>query len=341
MRRVAGLDSIRFVCALIVVFYHKSNPFRVFSSAKDTHFGRILIELYSSGFNGQAAVITFFLISGFCIHYPYASGRRFTAMPFLLARLVRIGIPVVGYLILLRVTQRTENLTALLWSIYCEMIYYALYPVLRASFAKTSVLTILLLSYVAAALVTMVKLDSAMNFFSAGNLTWLVGLPCWLLGCHLAEQISRSKENEEPGALVVWSYRAGAAGLAFAAQYAMRNYGVAFLISLQIFALYAYLWIRCEIAWHRTKPANRLLEWFGGAAYSMYLTHLLTRFVWDDFFGKTKFWMWAGEIGCALLVGVVFYALVEMPSHSLARRISRRARENAGFIPADGPPNGG
>lgn len=302
------------------------------------------MELNTCVFNGQAAVIAFFLISGFCIHFPYASGRRFELFPFLLSRLVRIMIPVAAYLFLLRIVPGTDSTTQLryiLWSVWCELIYYGLYPVLRLCFARTSVMTVLLLSYLgaAAAVVYGLKAVKYSLYFDAGSWTWLAGLPCWLLGCLLAERFSAvgtapaidsPKKPSLRGLLSkidsVWLFRAGAIFLGLVTYYAMRNRNVSFLITLHVFAIFSYFWLQSELRHYMTRPANKFLERLGSLTFSIYLIHLLSIFVWNRFFPTTGFFMWAAKLGFALLVSAVFYGLVERPSHLLAQKLSRRAK---------------
>ncbi|MGB8353026.1 MAG: acyltransferase family protein [Chthoniobacteraceae bacterium] len=328
MRRVAGLDSIRFFCALTVIFFHGMSPPVFPFLSRDTPAGRIILGLYDAAFNGQAAVLTFFIISGFCIHFPYASGRPFATIPFLLARAVRILVPTCAYLFLLRLFPFSDpGLKMLLWSIWCELIYYALYPVLRLLFARTSVFAVLLFSYaVAAGLIVWTLATRAWpGLFSAtSNLTWLAGLPCWILGCHLAEHFSACAATPRTTAATVWGYRAGAVGLGSASFLAMLHLHVSFLISLHLFTVFAWFWIRAELRWYSDKPANRLLEGFGSLTFSIYLMHMLAICTWRSIAPVGGFFMWAVEMGFILLLSVFFYFSVEFPSHKLAQMLSLR-----------------
>jgi peptidoglycan/LPS O-acetylase OafA/YrhL len=73
-RRVNGLDSIRFLCALVVMLYHLRLMDDVLHGQAHTGLTRAAMGIFNA-FNGPAAVIVFFLISGFCIHYPYKADR--------------------------------------------------------------------------------------------------------------------------------------------------------------------------------------------------------------------------------------------------------------------------
>src|SRR5258707_13559034 len=69
VRRVEGLDSIRFVCAfLVVVFHYGLVPREALGMGT---FDFLIGAALRSLFNGPAAVIIFFVISRFCIHFPF------------------------------------------------------------------------------------------------------------------------------------------------------------------------------------------------------------------------------------------------------------------------------
>jgi peptidoglycan/LPS O-acetylase OafA/YrhL len=216
-------------------------------------------------------------------------------------------------------------LTFLLWSIWCELIYYALYPILRILFARFSVFAVLIFSFAVATGVIVYTLTTQtwQGLFNAGNLTWLAGMPCWILGCQLAERFASARGGVPATAKTVWSYRAAAAGLGFASCLAMLHLHVSFLISLQLFAVFAYFWIRSEIKWHLEKPANRYFEMLGSFTFSIYLMHMLAKSVWESMTHSRGLSMWAVEVGFILFVSAVFYGLVERPSHLLARVLSR------------------
>ncbi|MEP6669239.1 MAG: acyltransferase [Chthoniobacter sp.] len=327
--RIAGLDTIRFFCALAVVFFHFQGPPLFHGLSRDTPSGRIILGLYDAAFNGQAAVIAFFVISGFCIHLPYASGRRFAAGPFLLGRAARILIPTGAYLLLLRLLHHSEAaLTLILWSIWCEIIYYFLYPFLRAAFARSSVIFVLLCAYIAAAIVTAGYAFGPewQALFAAGRWTWLAGLPCWILGCLLAERVAQTTSETRVSPTRLWTSRLAAWGLASACYLAMLHSRVSFLVSLQVFAGFTYFWLTIEIGWYREHAACRPLEWLGGLTFSIYLLHQLAKLLLESHFTGSGWLWWIAEMVSVLGLSAVFYALVEAPSHRLARTVMRRAK---------------
>src|ERR1035437_1907939 len=133
---VSGLDSIRFICALWVFFGHGAapaipNPF-VDDSAAYFAFRGFFGNLWS----GPAAVIVFFVISGFCIHYPFAgSNKRPRLKEFYTRRFLRLFIPVCAAVPLSRLVGvcLTPFQDAILWSLLAELIYYLCYPFLQGA----------------------------------------------------------------------------------------------------------------------------------------------------------------------------------------------------------------
>ena len=72
-QRVAGLDSIRAICAFWVVMGHIGAPPLLEGLDEANPIAKVVAGIYGNLWSGPAAVIVFFVISGFCIHYPYAS----------------------------------------------------------------------------------------------------------------------------------------------------------------------------------------------------------------------------------------------------------------------------
>src|ERR1700674_422745 len=116
---VPGPDSVRALAALSVMCAHLVGP-------SLPGIGRYL-------FTGAPAVIAFFVISGFCIHYPYRT-RELPILAFWAARWTRIMVPAIAALALAQGAGiRQYNFTDgfILWSIVCELAYYTIYPALH------------------------------------------------------------------------------------------------------------------------------------------------------------------------------------------------------------------
>src|SRR5947207_15870928 len=99
-KRVAGLDSIRLICALWVVFSHFGAFPLIDGIDKSNFVGRIVAGFYNNLFSGPAAVIVFFVISGFCINYPYRRGERIPLVSYYSRRYLRILVPMAAAILL-------------------------------------------------------------------------------------------------------------------------------------------------------------------------------------------------------------------------------------------------
>ena len=62
-----GLDTIRLICAAVVAIGHHYSNFQIFESER---YNRLISSGWDILWNGPAAVIVFFIISGFVIHAP-------------------------------------------------------------------------------------------------------------------------------------------------------------------------------------------------------------------------------------------------------------------------------
>ena len=125
-RRVNGLDSIRFLCALVVMLFHLRLINDRLYGQSDVGLTRAAIGIFNAFFNGPAAVIVFFVISGFCIHYPYRADRRLSIVPFYIRRFIPSSLPAGFCYLCMRwlFNDRTRFQDGVYWSVICEAIYY-------------------------------------------------------------------------------------------------------------------------------------------------------------------------------------------------------------------------
>lgn len=316
-QRVAGLDSLRFVLALWVVFSHFGFvPIRPLEHATG---GPLLYArgAYHNLFCGPAAVIVFFLISGFCIHHQYRYDAIRSYATYYTRRYVRIVIPMVAAiaLYLSRGLDLTDWHQTLLWSIVCEEIYYLIYPLLLALRKRIGWTGLLGLAYAGAAAVIATE-PRALEYIAYGpRLTWLLGLPCWLLGCLLAE---RYDAERLPSASAIWMWRGVAWGFGSAASILRFHGGIGYPLTLTLFAPFGYFWLAREIAWFREHKPLRWLELAGAWSYSLYLMHPYA----ESLVGAEA--NWYVKIAITLSVSVAFYLVIERPSHRAARALGRR-----------------
>lgn len=302
-RRIEGLDTVRAIAALSVVFAHLIGP--------------SLPGLAKYIFTGHPAVIAFFVVSGFCIHYPYRS-TDLAAAPFLAGRFLRIVPPAaVAFILAQAIGIKAYNPIDgfILWSVVCEAIYYCLYPLFLLAAQRLGWLLLIAAAVVASYGVAIsVGPDQYGNAQSYGPLlNWVVGLPAWLIGCYLADNFYRLRI---PGN--VWLWRAVTAATASVLYWATINTPAGFYLTMTPFAALAACWIMAEIKSATERGPVKRMESIGSACFSIYLVHIIAATAVE--------WLFTNPLlVCSLSLALVypFYRWLEKPSHAIARRAKK------------------
>ena len=280
--------------------------------------------------NGTAAVMVFFIISGFCIHYPYRSGGVVDLRSFYTRRLTRISVPLVAVVALSIFIGfgYVSLVEGVLWSLIAEIIYYFLYPLFIKWRQRIGWRNLIIVAFVAAYAVVATK-PHAGNYPSYGHaLNWVVGLPIWLLGCLLAE---RSDHFPFTNARSIWFYRVmivSAACSTLVLRYHVPHVSLGFPWTLNIFGAAAYVWVGQEIIYFHQHPPLRWMEKAGQGSYSLYLLHLpgaylLKRIpVFNSIQGPAHYIL---DLLFVISSAAVFYVLIERPSHRLATYLGKRS----------------
>ncbi|HEX4320851.1 MAG TPA: acyltransferase family protein [Acidobacteriaceae bacterium] len=340
-KRVIGLDSLRFVCATIVVLDHL--VWISFGAGKSaTGLAKLLIGINNCLFNGPAAVIVFFIISGFCIHFPYKGGRTPFLPEYFSRRLLRIVPPALVFFLYLRfvINEHVNPQDTVLWSVICEIIYYLLYPLLltirrSAGWVKMIVVTYSLALALAAYNLKALAMES--NGYAALGLTgtWILGLPCWLMGCWLAENYGSFPLLDKRQ---MWMLRSFVFAISVGirlAKFHVSSPLASNCFTLNLFALLALFWVGSEIVYLSHHCAPGMLESAGQWSYSIYLAHSLllptlamVGLGWLSDYNKLT------HLGVIVLVFPVSYAfslVIEKPSHRLAVKVGKllKKREHA------------
>lgn len=301
-----------------------------------------------------SAVMMFFLVSGFCIHYPYAaSGRELKLKSYSIRRFLRIYPPYLAVVILSvlidwatsfgghssstlpkviqtvfmlqnygpQASQIASNPS--LWSLPIEVELYFFYPLFYWLLISTRMkLAMILVAGVSLA---------AMGLFLLGN-SWILGnfaiyWIIWCAGALLAEWTRRNKLPKwQPWYSLVM---ASAFLMAIAANYLKLNEAIQHLLWGG-----AYFTM---ILWGLAHPhplrilGTRMKKMFlslGLISYSLYLVHFpffkLCGAVWVVTFG-TKPANLLIPLAFSILsipIAYIFYWFFEAPSHRLARRIA-------------------
>jgi peptidoglycan/LPS O-acetylase OafA/YrhL len=268
-QRIAGLDSIRFTCAFVVLLDHLGLLPDAIHGRTLPLVERVLAGVFNSLFNGPAAVIVFFVISGLCIHFPYRDRRTPDLASFYARRFFRIVPPAIILYVCLRLCgEKHLPQETILWSVICEAIYYLLYPALFWFRRRFGMLTLLAITAIISfGLIFTHSRDLALahnSYGALGNETWIVGLPCWVLGCWLAENYQRLAI---PSTTQIWLARVGifvlSVGLRLMKFHVNGVWG-SNCVTLNLFAIPACIWVGLEMRYFSRRSPMRVLEWAGG-----------------------------------------------------------------------------
>lgn len=335
MKYISGLDSLRFLAALVVFLSHLNVSFPSLGPVM-----RGFEILWANLFNGPAAVILFFVISGLVIHLPYAAKPRKTLEPasFYARRLVRIGAPALVSILVFFVSH--TPLPGVLWSVICEAVYYAMYPVLLLLARRIGWSSLILGSLVVAgAMIISVPepLFSHTGYPAYGYTTFIIGLPVWLGGAWLAENLHRFRTP--PSLAELNRLRIQLFGLSVVLRVVKFQVPAPWgsdIIWLTLFGVLLVYWLGKEISYREKNPAPARLERLGHWSYSLYLMHPVV--IHLALFAEIEITPLVGLL--VLIAGLVasygFYLSVERPSHQLARRLSQAVQgrsPNSGRAP--------
>lgn len=322
---VNGLDSLRFILALFVVFSHLHNPFSDQLKAMHSTPAHLLGTLLDHLFPGVVAVSAFFVISGFVIHYANKDRQKLDVTAFLVRRWGRVGLPLLLILALSR--HFNGNILSMVWSLYCELIFYTLYPLLF--YSRSSWLTKTGIAWGVSIATTALLITIDMNLlhwkiFSQRNMVWqlcitLINLPVWMMGILIAEQIDK-KQKEVKGSVLLF-IRCLVYILSILVIFLRMRYRLNTIYTCLILSPLLYMWLDMEIRYFSTHKAYRWLEHGGKFSYSLYLWHLFAFLILGKALPLTaaSYVVYAAS---AIAFSYIAYLVVERPSHLLSRRLA-------------------
>jgi peptidoglycan/LPS O-acetylase OafA/YrhL len=360
--RLRSLDGVRGIAAIVVVVYHVSliaKPFAKDGTAAAVWDG-VTESPLKLLFAGTEAVLVFFVLSGLVVALPLLRGS--VSWPaFFASRLVRLYVPVWASLLfavaLIALFPRHEaavtsgewiteanassvtlssflreaslapasyDIVNTLWSLRWELVFTAALPFLIA-FA-------LLLRRSTAALVVAGGLAVAATVLGRVlSVDALVYLPVFLLGTLVAVRLDDivgwAHRRPRPA---LWAVVGSVSALLLVASWVGRPlapsgdlvseilWGVAGLGALGIVLVSI-----CSPGVERVL-SMRLPQWAGKVSFSLYLVHVPVIATIAFIVGDQLWWL-VGLIGVplSLAISAAFFALVERPSHRLARLTGR------------------
>lgn len=358
--KLPGLDVLRGVAALGVGWFHSRVDLWVGFRAIQADPGaysivdRCLSYLSLPASQLGGTVMLFFVLSGFCIHLPFASlGREPHWQSYAVRRCLRIYpaylitllLCLLAALLLFQAAQQPGELNAYaasalliqnwvyggrqvamnpsLWTIPVEVEAYLLYPLLYWLWRRKGMSAILVYSLIctiAAYLLFVNGFSQASGSFLKYALIWNAG--AWLAECHVNACLPRWTGAH--GCLLVGTPIATIlAGLAGVNMYYL-HYGWG-------------LWSVLLLMWVLEKGARffAIDNWWvpplvftGTISYSYYLLHFpifkLAGAAWIDVFAaKPASFIWPTLATIVMIpIAWCFYVLIEKPTHSLARHFS-------------------
>jgi peptidoglycan/LPS O-acetylase OafA/YrhL len=332
---IKGLDSIRFILAFIVFLSHLGNPFHEPWIGSPHLILRLFAMVWGLLFSGVGAVMAFFIISGFVIHYPYKNKYPDTRS-FLVRRWLRIGLPLLAISLIAGLFHHFSAIP--IWSLYCELIYYTLYPLLiriklswfhkfLASFILSFVLIFLFAHDDWSSLIHRRNINYSGAYWQMGDLlTWIIGLPCWLLGVNLAQNIDLYKD--EPSVIRTWFFRLIVLCAGILLDIFKFHFFVSYIFSMNLFAVLLFFWIRNEILYYRSREPVRLFEFAGKFSYSLYLCHNVFVFFIGMILPLTMY-SYFPIILITLISSYLFYIAIENPSHLFSKKMAKGVRRKS------------
>lgn len=314
------IDAVRGIAALCVAIDHG-----MWITDKTDFAGNALIHITRILVSAPAAVIVFFVISGFCIHLPTLT-NTFDRKSFVTRRFIRLLVPLLGASVISYAAGfhwfNQPFGVAVVWSLACEMIYYGAYALLRPILNRTLWLYLFALTLLFAVATAFMGAD-ILEYPRRGLLaTTLLGAPIWIGGV-LAAEFLRPVVMRKALAINIFLWIVVILGGAISAVLRYR-FGISYAMSLPVYGLFLPLWLIMNMSLRTPRISQAL----GAISYSLYLLHQpvlrLLRENTAQILGQDT-WTQDAFVFCGVLATtIVFYYVVEQPSHRLARRMTSR-----------------
>ena len=257
--------------------------------------------------------------------FAQVDGKEINLPEFYLKRYTRVILPMLVITLLAFFIGNISEPTGVFWSLYAELIYYTLYPLILTFKKYISLFKLIMIFYVIGLLLILfIPFKNTGSYVDLGNsLTWVIGLPCWLTGVLLAEQVRKQTKNVTLVRLMF--QRSLSFGITILMMVAHFHLYLSNMLLLNLLLIPYYYWLRDEIDYYKVNTPNRYLEKAGKWSYSLYICHplLLIFIIINNLIDSTNLWLyWTTVTSCAFIFSYVFYLLIEKPTHKLAQKIN-------------------
>jgi peptidoglycan/LPS O-acetylase OafA/YrhL len=357
--RLPALDGLRGIAAVIVVLYHSSlvaRPFIETGTVGDAWWWITQTPLKIL-FAGTESVLVFFVLSGLVVALPTLT-RGFSWVQFLSARFLRLYLPVWGALVLAtalvlliprslsavtdgawidngsarsvdwaqflseaslwRVSYDIDNV---LWSLRWELIFSILLPVFVG-------LALLVKRWWPAATLIACALTATGRIVAVDALVYL---PVFFLGTLMAVWLPELLESLKRVPARGWVAIAVVSGALMIASWPLRpllpsgSLGNSIVWGLAGVGAAGMILIALGSERARRALSSRPVRWLGTVSFSLYLVHVPVIQTFTYLFGDDRWYLaLAVAIPASFIVAQAFFAVVERPSHRMARAVGAR-----------------
>ena len=304
------------------------------------------------------AILLFFLISGFCIHYPntlsdskpcwkiYFKRRFWRIYPtYLIAILLTSVISYFCHIQwgdidwnferILRVATVSQNYppgngqfltNPSLWTIPLEIEFYVLYPLAFFCILKFGFFTLLILSVGFSVLgIYLTKIGLHWVSFTSLFLwpSWLLG--AWIASLHRENKLSKLKILPVSSILILFLIIALASRLQKWVEWTQYAGWTGFYFALFLI----FLHFEKSISRRRENLFFKSLAWLGQISFSLYLIHFplfkLFGFMHRSYFDEkpANFLISLAYLIPVCLLAWIFYRLIELPIHKWSKRLTK------------------
>ena len=304
------------------------------------------------------AILLFFLISGFCIHYPntlsdskpcwkiYFKRRFWRIYPtYLIAILLTSVISYFCHIQwgdidwnferILRVATVSQNYppgngqfltNPSLWTIPLEIEFYVLYPLAFFCILKFGFFTLLILS-VGFSVLGIYLTKIVLHWVSFTSLflwpSWLLG--AWIASLHRESKLSKLKILPVSSILILFLIIALASRLQKWEEWTQYAGWTGFYFALFLI----FLHFEKSISRRRENLFFKSLAWLGQISFSLYLIHFplfkLFGFMHRSYFDEkpANFLISLAYLIPVCLLAWIFYRLIELPIHKWSKRLTK------------------